>query len=115
MASRPTANRLKELVAFDLKGEGEDGYGGTATDWAEQFRRRAEFVHLRGGESVQAARLQGQHVQIIRVRASTATWSVTTDWRVRDVRTGDIFNIRDRGPTDDRRFLDFLCQKGVAT
>jgi hypothetical protein len=40
---------------------------------------------------------------------------VTTDWRVRDVRTGTIYNIRDITPSDDRAFLDFLVQSGVAS
>jgi hypothetical protein len=62
-----------------------------------------------------AARLEGQHSQVIFVRSfPQTTRSVTTDWRVRDVRTGDTFNIRDITPTDDRQWLDFLCQKGVA-
>jgi len=49
---------------------------------------------------------------------------VDTDWRVRDVRGGEFvngewvgpeFNIRDVTPTNDRQWLDFLCQSGVAS
>ncbi|OBQ72394.1 phage head closure protein [Mesorhizobium loti] len=111
---KPTAGDLVYRVAFDVKGMASDGAGGTTTAFSEQFQCRAGFVHLRGGESVQAARLQGQHPQIIRVRSSSLTRNVTTDWRIRDVRSGDVFNIRDITPGLDRQFIDFLCQKGVA-
>ncbi|WP_421912733.1 phage head closure protein [Mesorhizobium sp.] len=114
MASKPTAGDLFYSVAFDRRGEASDGAGGTTTAFSEQFRCRAAFVHLRGGETVQAARLQGQHPQIIRVRASSLTRGVSGDWQIRDVRNGDVFNIRDITPGLDRQFIDFLCQKGVA-
>jgi SPP1 family predicted phage head-tail adaptor len=101
-------------VAFDKKGTASDGLGGTGGAWAEQFQRRAGFTHLRGGEKVLAARLEGTHTLVIRVRSSTGTRTVTTDWRVRDVRTGTAYNIRDITPTEDRMFLDILAQSGVA-
>lgn len=113
--AKPSAGDLFYRVAFDRKGQGSDGAGGRSTDFVEQFCCRAAFVHLRGGEAVQAARLQGQHTQVIRVRSAVLTRGVTTDWRIRDVRTGEVFNIRDVSPGLDRQFIDFLCQKGVAT
>ena len=109
------AGELIHGVAFDSPVEAADGYGGTTLGWQEQFSCRAGFVHLRGGETVMAARLAGKHQQIVTVRSSAASRAVTTDWRVRDTRTGDIFNIRDVTPPDDRLSLDFLCEKGVAT
>lgn len=112
---KPTAGELFYSVAFDKKGTASDGAGGTTTAFTEQFTCRAAYVHLRGGESVQAARLEGQHPQVIRVRASSQARGVTTDWRIRDKRTGDVFAIRDITPGVDRQFIDFLCQKGVAS
>jgi SPP1 family predicted phage head-tail adaptor len=108
------AGQLIERVAFDKKGAASDGLGGTTATWAEQFQRRAGFTHLRGGETVLAARLEGTHTIVIRVRSSTETRTVTTDWRARDVRTGTIYNIKDITPTEDRMFLDILAQSGVA-
>lgn len=112
--AKPTAGDLVYRVAFDVKGTAQDGAGGTTTAFTEQFQCRAGFIHLRGGETVQAARLEGQHPQVIRVRSSSLTRGVGTDWRIRDVRTGAVFNIRDITPGLDRQFIDFLCQKGVA-
>lgn len=109
------AGQLYERVAFEKKGTASDGAGGTTTAWTEQFQCRAGYIHLRGGESVMAARLEGTHSIVVRVRASSNTRLVTTDWRVKDARTSVVFNIRDITPIDDRAFLDFLVQSGVAT
>ncbi len=105
---------LLNRVAFDLREEVENVDGNTEGDWQEKFQLRAGYIHLRGGETVLAGRLQGQHSQVIFVRASALSRQVTTDWRVRDVRTGRSYNIRDITPSDDRLWLDFLCQSGVA-
>jgi head-tail adaptor len=118
MAKKPSAGALYENVAFDKRVEGNPDspadYGNTVMDWAEQFVRRAAYVHLRGGESVMAGRLQGRHSQIIRVRADSGTKAITTDWRARDKRTGVAFNIRDITPSADRLWLDILVESGVA-
>lgn len=115
MPKNSGAGHLYQRVAFEKKGTASDGAGGTTTAWTEQFQCRAGYTHLRGGESVMAARLEGTHSIVIRVRASSQTRAVTTDWRVKDVRTETIYNVRDITPSDDRAFLDFLVQSGVAS
>lgn len=109
------AGALHERVSFEKQGTASDGHGGTTSAWAQQFACRAAYVHMRGGESIQAARLAGSHVQVIRVRASPAVAAVTAGWRIRDARTGAVFNIRDVERAVGRRTIDFLCQTGVAT
>lgn len=115
MAKPRSAGDLFHRVAFDKREEIDRGDGVFVGQWVEQFQVRAGFVHLRGGESIMADRLQGQHTQVIFVRSSSQTREVDTDWRVRDARTGTEFNIRDVTPTNDRQWLDFLCQSGVAS
>ncbi|ASY68897.1 phage head closure protein [Sinorhizobium fredii] len=90
-------------------------YGNTVSEWQEQFETRAEFIHLRGGETVLAGRLEGRHTQVIRLRSSTASRTITTDWRVVDKRSGDTFNIRDIEHETNRQFISLTCEKGVAT
>lgn len=114
MADPLGAGDLYYRVAFDKRAEVDDGYGNTVSDWQEQFQCRAAYRHLRGGESVMAGRLQGKHTQVIIVRASSQTRQVTTDWRVRDVRTGEAFNIRDVTHETDRMWISFLVERGVA-
>lgn len=108
------AGDLYYRVAFDSRIEVDDGYGNTVSDWTEQFQCRAAYRHLRGGESVMAGRLEGKHVQVITVRVSSQTLAITTDWRVRDVRNSDVFNIRDVTNETDRQWISLLCEKGVA-
>lgn len=115
MAKPRSAGDLFHRVAFDKREEIDRGDGVFVGQWVEQFQVRAGFAHLRGGESVMADRLQGQHTQVIFVRSSSETRQINTDWRVRNVRTGVEYNIRDITPTDNRQWLDFLCQSGVAT
>jgi len=116
---RPSAGDLYYRVGFEARVvENPDSpidYGNTESTWVEQFACRAQFIHLRGGEDVIAARLEGRHLQIIRVRASSETRLVTTDFRVVDKRNSDIFNVRDVTHNVDRQWIDFLVEKGVAT
>ncbi len=119
MAKRPSAGDLYDRVGIEARiSENPDSpldYGNTEYNWTEEFAVRAQFIHLRGGEDVMAARLSGKHLQIIRVRSSIATRTITTDFRVVDKRTGDVFNIRDVTRDVERQFIDLLCEKGVAT
>ncbi|MBZ9653543.1 phage head closure protein [Phyllobacterium lublinensis] len=114
MAKKTNAGSLFYTVAFDKRVQTDDGFGNTVANWQEQFQARAAYRHLRGGEAVIASRLQGKHIQVVTVRAYTATKAVTTDFRVRDARTGQTFNIRDVTPHLDRQFIDFLIESGVA-
>lgn len=112
------AGSLKERVAFDLRTEDNPDspvdFGNVVSVWDEQFICAAEYIHLRGSETVMAGRLQGRHVQVVRVWASAVTRAVETDWRVRDVRTGEEYAIRDVTVTPDGRWVDFLVESGVA-
>ncbi|TJV20609.1 MAG: head-tail adaptor protein [Mesorhizobium sp.] len=113
-----SAGTLLHRVAFDKREtanpDAPADYGNTVSDWVEQFACRAAFIHLRGGETVMASRLQGKHTQVIRVRSSSLTRSVSTDWRVRDTRTAITYNVRDITPSDDRQFIDILCESGTS-
>lgn len=113
MAAERSAGDLRHRVAFEARAPVDRGDGVKIGQWVFQFSARAGFMHLRGGESVMAGRLAGQHSQIVFVRASAQAKTVTPEWRIRDERTGQVFNIRDVTPTDDRLWIDFLAQSGV--
>lgn len=114
MPKRRSAGDLFQSIIFDCRIQTGDGFGNMVADWQDKFSRRAGFAHLRGGEAVLAGRLEGRHAVVIFVRACSQTKYVTTDWRIRDSRTGEIYNIRDITPTTDRQWIDFLCESGVA-
>lgn len=119
MRSKTSAGDLIERVAFDAPVKAPDGKGGEETSWAAASvatSARAHFRYLRGGESVQAARLKGSQPVVVTVRSTSATRLVTSDWRMRDVGRSDrIGNVRS-GPavSDDRQFLEFTVEFGVA-
>ena len=108
------SGQLHYQVALLKRIEQDDGMGNTVSDFVEQFQTRAEFIHLRGGESVLAGRLQGKHTQVIRVRNSSSTRMISTDWMLRDVRTGKSFDIRDIEQEVNRQFIALTCESGVA-
>ncbi len=115
MPDTRSAGSLYYKVALLKRENVDDGMGNTVSDFVEQFQTRAEFIHLRGGESVLAGRLQGKHTQVIRVRNSSNTRMISTDWMLRDVRTGKSFNIRDIEHEVNRQFIALTCESGVAT
>jgi len=115
MADNRSAGSLYYKVALDKREDVDDGMGNTVSGWQEQFQTRAEFIHLRGSEAVMAGRLQGKHTQVIRVRVSSNTRLITTDFRVRDTRRNIAFNIRDIEWETNRQFISLTCESGVAT
>lgn len=116
MARTPTgAGSLHELVAFDKRAPADDGYGNTVAAWAEQFQAHAGFVYVRGSETIMAARLEGRQSMIVQIRQSDAARLVTTDWQMRDLRTGEQFNIRSINSSANRSMLELLVERGVAT
>lgn len=115
MGKKPKAGDLFYSVAFEKQSSSADGFGGRTASWSTQFACRAAYVHLHGGEAVQAARLESRHPQIITVRRSSLTAGVTAEWRIRDTRTEEIFAIRDVEPETNRGYISFLCEKGIAS
>lgn len=108
------AGKLKHLVYFDAPVSSADNYGGQVNSFQKQFEAFAGYTRMRGGETVIAARLTGRQPTVLRVRASEETRDVTPEWRVRDARTGEAFNIRSVMETEDRQYIDMMCESGVA-
>lgn len=108
------AGDLSHRVVLQKQGATSDGAGGTTTAFADQFTVWAGYTNPRSGESVMAGRLAGKPTKVVRIRCSSQARQVTTDWRLRDHRTGELFNIREVTETEDRAFVDLLCEGGVA-
>jgi SPP1 family predicted phage head-tail adaptor len=111
----PGAGLMRDRVAFDSIAAGTDDYGNPSKDWQEQFEVAAQIRYLRGGETVVAQRLQGAQPAVVTIRDCFDARAITPGWRARDVRRGTVFNVRAATPTDDRMFIDLLCEAGVAT
>lgn len=118
------AGALRERVIFQsrMPDAGGDGAGNFEDAFEERFRCAAAITPLKGGEAVQASRLAGVQPFIIRVRYSAASREATPDWRILNTRLNDTkgapvtYNIRSLMNLDlKRKYLDFLCESGVAT
>lgn len=100
-------------VTFSIMTEVPDNHGGFDLV-SEEFTTRAHIRFLRGGETVQAARLQGRQPVVVTVRRSSKTMQIDADTVMRDVRTGTVYNIRAVVPTEDRQFIEITAESGVA-
>ncbi len=103
---------LNQAVAFDIMTNQPDGQGGF-TQVPDTISTRAHFRFLRGGETVQAARLEGKQPVVATIRRNERTRQIKTDTVMRDTRTGTKFNIRAIVPSDDRKFLEITAESGV--
>ena len=108
-----SAGDLKYSVTFSQRIAVDNGDGVFVGAWDDRFSARAGFIHLRGGEAVMSGRLAGRHPQVVFVRSSELSRAVRVDWRIVDMRSGAVFNIRDVTPSDDGLWIDFLCEEGV--
>lgn len=109
------AGQLQEWLAFDKRPiVADDLLGNVEGEWTEQFQCAGRVKPLVGGEQVLAQRLQGVQPVVITVRRWTRSEVVTTDWRVRDTRSGEVYAIRAVTKAESRDFIDFLAASGVA-
>ncbi|TMV07330.1 head-tail adaptor protein [Arenibacterium halophilum] len=119
------AGSLRERIVFERPKSEPDGHGGIETGWTEMFEVRAALRWLRGGESVQAARLSGRQPAVFTIRANDQTRAIAPDWRLRDLRRlaldaggqpiRGVFNIRAVIETEDRAWIEITAETGVAT
>lgn len=102
-------------VSFQKRvAQGNDGLGNVLSPFVEQFQTRVAIKYLRGGEDVMASRLEGRQPAIATALQSSNIDLVSPDWRMVDVRTNDVWNVRSAEPMQNRRYVDFLIERGVA-
>lgn len=101
----------------DWSGDDGDGAGNYESSWLEFIASRSAAIHVRrGGEGVQAARLQGVDVYDVWVRIDNETAQIRTGDRIVDLRDPSrIFGIAFAGNLDRRgRYLLLQCRLGGA-
>jgi len=107
--------RLSERVAFDAPNGSTDAFGGEGVGWTSGNTVAAQWVYGKGDEIVQAARHAGRSAYKIKVRSSSTTRAVTTDYRMRDVRDGTAWNITEVDARSDearRARMVFIVVEG---
>lgn len=108
------SSELRERVAFDEVVATPDGYGGTNTTWVERVDTRARFIYKSGDEAVVSGGLTGRATFKVKLRSSIATRAITSDWRMRDVRRGIVFNVREVDAITDLGWVWIVAENGVA-
>lgn len=86
-----------------------------APDWKDKFTVWGGIQFMRGGEAVLSARLTARQPAILTVRVSGQTKGILPTDRVKNARTGELFNIREqpRVSKDNRGFLEVLVEAGA--
>ena len=111
------AAKLYYRLQFQVRSEPvNDGYGNTlGGDWEPQFEAHCGLTYLKGSETVLASRLEAKSPIVISLRNTANARRVTHEWRAKDLRTGVIYQIKERPrPTEDRSILEMLAEAGVA-
>ena len=112
-----TIGQLRECVAFEARAMIDDGMGNPQSgDFAEVYRCAARIMPKMGGETVLASRLTGTQPMLITVRVCEVLKDIGTDWRVRDVRSDVVYNIKSfSNPDEKKKYLELLAVSGEAT
>lgn len=112
--AKPTSGELQHRVAFDERETIEDGYGNEQSSFTERFKSWAAYRSRGGSEAVVAARLEGRNLLGVYLRSTPETRDIKASWRMRDVRTGDVYAIRIVDAVSDRYWVYVEAQTGVA-
>ena len=110
------AGPLRERLAFEVRSAVDDDYGSTiAGDYVEQFQASARVTPLKGGETVLADRLQGVQPYVLTVRYCQAAKLLKPEWRARNLRSGEIYEIKSiANPDEKRQFIAVVAISGIA-
>lgn len=107
------AGQRRALIVFEKRGIGTSTYGKKPGDWEEQCREFCRIRYLRGPEPIIASRLTGTNTVVLSVPSSTSTRLIETNWRARDLNTGETFNVRSKTRGERNDELDIMCESGV--
>lgn len=113
------AGKMREILAAEWRQAIDDGAGNVISGpYTEKLRMNASVVPVRGGlqngEVVLASRLQGIQPYVIVLRWHMAAADINTDWRLRDLRSGMIYEIKTCTTRHRRDFIDIMAVSGVA-
>ena len=107
-------DRLTRRVAFDRPDTVPDGFGGRVPGWAEHFVCAAGIRYQRGTEEQVAGALSGTASFKFKVYANAKTRALTAKHRMRDLRSGEVLNIREVDALSDPLWVWIVAESGVA-
>ncbi len=114
MRRKQKIGNRRHSVAFDAETKTPDGYCGLGTGWSEVHADRAEFIYQKGAEAIEAGRLTGTVMLKVRIDSCGAARALTVKHKMRDVRTGTEYNIRQVDVVTDQDSVWLVVESGVA-
>ncbi|MCB4861970.1 head-tail adaptor protein [Sphingobium sp. PNB] len=111
----PGAGQLRDLLTIRRKSQISDGMGGFRSQWDDVLTNiPARITATRGGEAVNAQRLNGHQPFEITVRLCADTQTITSADIAVNARTGTTYNIKWISSLEEGRksFLLILAQAG---
>lgn len=109
---------LRWSVAFDYPVKNPDGYGGEEDGWSDvpnSYSCRAEMIYWRGFENQDAAQLVGKERYKVKIRSNATAKTITTLWRMRDLRNGEVYNIRQVDTETQVGWVFLVIEHGTAS
>ncbi|NTG60426.1 head-tail adaptor protein [Agrobacterium rhizogenes] len=93
----------------------DDGFGNTfpGGPFVAQFTAPARRQILRGDESVMNAKLTGVQTVVWTIRYQPAVIPMDNTWRVKDLRSGKLYNIVSVEPDERSAFVSIVCKSGI--
>lgn len=108
------AGPLDKRVLFQREARVADGAGGFDLTWQDQLKVWGKLTVQRGSERLAAGQLSSQVPGVLTIRYSSDASNLTTGHRV--LIDGVPHQIRAiTNPDQQKRFLEFLVERGVAT
>lgn len=106
--------RLRERIAFAVRGDLNDGRGNKEGPFIDQFTVAAQIVSPRPGSQQSIAdRLGGVQSVTFRIRCSIQAARIAAGWRATDARTGTVYGVVGVSNPDEKRiYYDVAATSG---
>lgn len=101
---------LYDRIAFDEYVQTAGPGGVVTTTWVQRHACRVELIYQRGGEVIEAARLEGRSIYKLRVRQCAVVRTVNTAWRIRDLHRGTVYEIKEADTITSRDWAHFVIE-----
>lgn len=109
----PAAGDLNRRITFQRRTRVTSANGDQTDAWTDVATVAAKVSPLRGGETIQAARLGGTETFEITVYSTVSTRTLTPDDRAVDARSGRKLNLKWAANWDERdRFITLIAEAG---
>ena len=106
-----TAGDLRERVELQALVMTPDGGGGYISEYVPQLTAAAAIKVLKAGEEVMQGRLATEQTLVVTLRWQPALADALTTWKLKNVRTGKLYDIKSITPDVRKAWLIFYARR----